>query len=82
MSAKPTLRLATLEQVIAKQRRHRNSEDVNELMQRLTPGEREEVASLRDRVSDVGLPGLTDDELDRLETLWTRLKSDHPISTA
>ena len=46
------------------------------IVQRLTPAEREEVADLRERIDAVGLEGMSDTELDRLETLIEQLEND------
>ena len=48
------------------------------MTQRLSPGEREELADLRERLDRFGLEGLTNAELDRLEQLVTILQGDDP----
>jgi hypothetical protein len=51
---------------------------LEEALPRLAPGEREELADLRDRLNESGLAGLTDAELDRLEALVAILHGGDP----
>jgi hypothetical protein len=46
------------------------------IAQQLTPVERETATDLRERLNAVGLEGLTDVELDRLETLIEKLENE------